>query len=440
VGRRKTLLVVIVLGLMALLLSPWTSAPVAVPEPAASPNEPSGPAPVATLPAEEEPAELKAAVVSDEPGFELLREQAESLRSRHPDINVEWIRIDPDWADLRSELRGYAREADVLLVPNERVRELAVGGSLLPVDAAFVGEALSEQFNALVSQVKWNGYVWGVPRDFDPYVIVWNKNVLDAIRTADSAALSPPLGLPQWQSLPRLLADKGLIASWLAIDGSDPLAFLAWLGAVTGGRQDALFDRTEESWNGQGFDQAMELLAGERVGLSLKKPDGSFWPAFAAGKYAAAVVRESAAAKGLSELPASASAVLSVDRSFWDSAFVWPSGMSFVVSSGTEHEEAARSWIAEMTEAANQLQNYEETGRLPVYRSLYDRLTGHPPDLASAGVRSFPNQPPLASEPGLSGQLERLGGLWKDWMEGRLSLEEWKRRWRSSLADAQAND
>jgi maltose-binding protein MalE len=442
VGLRKSLLIVVVLGLMVLFLSPWTSSPVPAPKPqAVTEDQAVKPLPVSDLAAETEPAELTVAAVIDEEGFKRLQAQNDSFRLRHPEIGVAWLRIDPDAPSLLSAIRDSVREADVLLLPNEWIRELAVGGYLLPADSAYVGEALSEQFSAVVSQMRWNGYLWGVPLDMDPYVLVWNRNVLEALRTEGGEPdLVPPLGAEQWQNLPKRMADKGLIASWLAIDENDPLAFLGWLGAVTGRREDALFDRTDDIWSDPALDRALSLLAEQRSGIAAVKPEGAFWSAFAARRYAAAVVRSSEALRGIAALPDSAAAALRIDRAAWESPFVWPAGSSFAVSSRTEHEDAARAWMAEMSEADKQLQNYEKSGKLPTLRTLYEGVAGIPVPIADAGSRSFPNQPSLAAEPDLPALFLRLGGLYSKWLAGDLTVEAWKEQWLASLADAKTYD
>lgn len=438
-ARRKTLLVIIILGLMALFLSPWTSAPIPKPELSSLPEPSAEPPVVPAAAAEESPADLTVAAVIDPDGFERLKRQSDDYQTRHPEVSVQWTRIDPASATLAGDIREGIETSDLMLVPNEWVRDLAVGGELQPVDSAFVGDALSEQFGAVIGQMKWNGYLWGVPRDIDPYVLLWNKNVLESLRS-DAGSVSPPLGLEQWESLPQRMADKGLIASWLAIDGSDPLALLAWLGQAAGRRQDALFVRSDDIWSSDAFDRALKLLDEQRAGIADAGAETDLWPAFAAGRYAAVVARNSEAERALATLPDSARSAIMIDRSVWESAFVWPNGTSFVLSSRSSQEEAAKRWLTEMTSTGSQIENHKEGGLLPVSRSAYDLLEGSEAALASAPASSFPNASPLTAEPGVPERLSRLGALWSDWFQGRLTAREWKEQWLESLADAKAND
>ncbi|CAM4040804.1 extracellular solute-binding protein [Cohnella lubricantis] len=433
-ARRKTLLVLIILGLMALFLSPWTAAPLPEPEPSSPPEQPYEPLSVTAAAEEESPADLSIAAVIDQAGFNQLRSQSGEYQTRHPDVSVRWTRIDPASATLAGDIQAGIEASDMALVPNEWVRDLAVSGELQPVDSAFNGDALSEQFGAVIAQMKWNGYLWGVPRGLDPYVLLWNKNVLSLLQS-DTAAFAPPLSLEQWEVLPQLMAEKGLIASWLAIDSADPLAILAWLGEATGQGQDELLDRSSDIWSSDAFDRALNLLDEQRAGIADSRGNADFWDAFAAGQYAAAIAKGSAAKQALADLPVAARSGIAIDRSIWETSFVWPNGTSFVLSSHSEQEEAAMRWVAEMTASGSQLDNYEEEGLLPVSRSIYGRLAGDEGILASSAASLFPNQAPLAAEPGLPIRIARLGAMWSDWYQGRLPTGEWKERWLGSLAD-----
>ncbi|THF75614.1 extracellular solute-binding protein [Cohnella fermenti] len=442
--RPKTLLVIVLLGLIVLFVSPLATSPSPLSLPYSVPEEPDLLPVLAPVDPFSEPAELVVAIVSDEEGYEVLRRQDEQYRLAHAELTVKWLRVEPGDADTEEKRLDLANQADILLIPNEWVRRLAVAGKLSPVDGAFVGEALSEQFDALISQLDWNGYHWGVPLEFDPYILVWNRNVLEAIKTEEDP-LGLPLRLDQWQSLPQKLRDAGLVSQWLAIDRQEPQALLAWLGAVTGEREDVLFEAQEETWEQSGMEAALALLAQEQEGVAWESPekDESFWPAFAAGRYAAAIVRESEAEGALKELPEASAAAIKLDFGSWSSEFVWPGGSSFVLSSGSANKDAALEWIAGITSEDNQWQNYVATGRLPVYRSLYEGGGSDGPDVSVSIAQRFPNQTTVSAEPGMAFRFGLLRSLWTGFMEGSVTLDEWKERWERSrglFAEPESDD
>jgi len=442
--RPKTLLVILLLGLMVLFVSPLATSPYSVSIPSAVPEEPDAVPVLTPVDTSAVPAELVVSAVIDEKGFELLQKQDEEYRRMHPELTISWNRIDPASADTEEERLALADQADILLVPNEWIRRLAVAGKLSPVDAAFVGEALSEQFDALISQMNWNLYLWGVPREFDPYVLVWNRNVLEAVKT-ETDGMELPLNPEQWQSLPQKLRDAGLVSNWLAIDRQDPFALLAWLGAVTGEREDALFEAEEDLWGDSPLEPSLSLLAKEQAGVAWLEPakDASFWPAFAAGRYAAAIVRNSEAERALRELPEASAAALKIDRVSWNSAFVWPGGSSFALASGSANKEAALGWITEMTSEDNQWENYLATDKLPVYRSLFEGGKDVRPPVSVAVAGRFPNQTTTSTEPEVPSRASLLKSLWEEWLEGGITLPEWRDSWEDSrglLAEPESDD
>lgn len=428
---------------MVLFVSPLASSPSSGTVPTAVPEEPDSVPVFQPVDTDSLPAELTVSAVIDEEGYGLLMKQGERYQESHPELEIHWNRIEPEDADTDQEWLAIADQADVVLVPNEWIRLLAVSGKLSPVDTAFVGEAQSEQFDALISQVKWNLYLWGVPKDFDPYVLVWNRNVLEAVRS-ETDGMELPLKPEQWQSLPQKLRDAGLVSNWLAIDRKDPYALLAWLGAVTGEREDVLFEADAKTWGERPLEAALTLLAQEQAGIASAGPseDPGFWPAFAAGRYAAAIVRNSEAEQAFRELPDSSSAALKIDRESWNSAFVWPGGTSFGLSSGSNNKEAAIGLIAEMTSEDNQWQNYLATDRLPVYRSLYEGSKDMLP-VSVAVAQRFPNQATVSVEPGIPSRASLLKSLWSKWLAGGITLPDWRARWEASaglLAELESDD
>ncbi|MFD2333896.1 extracellular solute-binding protein [Cohnella sp. GCM10020058] len=433
--RRKYVVVLMLLMLAVLLTSPWASAP----EPDLTPDTaPEGQETIEEEPVfAEEHADLAVKIIQDEDTYRLLARQSAAFERDHPDIRVNLERIDPDdAADLLDNWHTSEEGADVALIPSLWVKRLAVSGMLLPADAAFEGDALSEQFEAVAAPLKWNGYMWGVPHHMDPYVVVWNRARLSAAARQDGSVLSLPLGAEDWATLGTEMASEGS-RPWLAIDERDSAALLTWLGASTGIRPDLLLGDSNGPW---GAGPAATMLDTLRGSIGLRVPDrgASFWQAMASGQYAAAVVRLSVAEKGIAGLGADAAAGLAIDRSGWDKAYAFDGGASFVIGAGTQGESAAKSWIAAMTEAQLQLDNFDEAGYLPVYRSAYaDRHTL--PVLTGRGAQQYPNWAPHAG-PEWPLLMNKIAIYWADWRQGRLALADWPARWSGLLADLQLHD
>ncbi|WP_164472623.1 extracellular solute-binding protein [Cohnella candidum] len=437
-ARRKIALIFLPLFLFALILSPWASAP--VPEASSPPRPAAGQTEEPALPAiaEEEPVRLRVAAALNEEEFEYFRKTIERQSYQLPDVTVELERTPPEEAFAAfGQASRIGEAADVMLVDNEWVKTFASSGYLMPADGAFVGEALAEQFDAVAAPLKWNGYIWAVPRDFDPYVLVWN---LAALRTVTGESATPPQDLAQWSDLAaksRALQDP---VRWLAIDGGDPFALLAWVQAVSGQRTDTLWSENGNPWSGTPRGEAMALLEREREGAAFGNGSRAIAETLAAGSVVSAILPYSVARKLTSEREGAGSVILQMDRAAWKQPYAWPRGRSFVISSRTKAEDAARRWIAAMTDASVQTDNLSTNGKLPVYRSAYRSGSSVSSLFPGNSSSSFPYRSPVDFGPELPARLQELQKLWREFTSGTIGLEQWIGRWREASADFQLDD
>ncbi len=458
VARRKIALILILVGMMVLILSPWkepSRVQTAIPAVAVPQTEPA----FVSEPVElAKPARLSVAVAMEEEAFQALAEQNVDFRKRHRDITVTLTRVDPDNAYRYFRRASEMEEAaDVMLLNSEWVSEFAASGYLLPVEAAFVGKAEAEQFDALIAPVKWNDYKWGVPLDFDPYVLVWNETLLEqwlgsgvslpltieqwgAVATKSAETFDNPVFLDEQQDSDASRPSSGPIG-WLSIDPNDPYALLSWLENAAGVRTDTLWTDGGESWAATPLGNALELFEAYRPGVRYASSAATVWDQLYDGETLVAVVPYSTAMGLMDDDDSHPSIQLKLDHSSWKLPYVWPRGMSYVLSSGTTVEEAAMTWISEMTDASIQSANEKRLDRLPVYRSIYDSDTGKLSNLLpSRGGQAFPNQAASMGGPELTGRLLQLKSLWQQFAAGQLSIDDWKRSWSESLSDFKRND
>jgi ABC-type glycerol-3-phosphate transport system substrate-binding protein len=435
VASRKSALVFLLLCIMVVILSPWADAP--SPSTAIVPV-PEGEGLATAKPViAEEFSRLSVEVALEEPEFKELLLRNDDFVRMHPDISVEMRRIDPKQAYSSYKQASQMDEsADVILLSNEWVKEFAASGYLLPADAAFVGKAMTEQFDALIAPLKWNGYLWGVPRDMDPYVLVWNTGMLHEWLGQD---VTLPLTIEQWAALTAKSAEMQGAASWLTIDRNDPLAFLAWLENVADERSDGLWTAGSKPWEGTTFEQALSLLDQQRAGVQFIDAAMEAKRYLNDGTTLAAIIPYSMAAPWVADQQFGTNTKLELDHQSWKLPYVWPRGSSFAISSNTENEEAAYKWIAEMTDAPVQLENMEVHYRLPVYRSLYDSDRRLSNLLPGRNGQTFPNQTPLAMGPDITSRLDQLGSLWGKLAVGTMTLDDWKKEWNESNLTIQNN-
>lgn len=433
VARSKSALVFLLLCMMVLILSPWPDAP--------SPSSPI--VPVSEGQALEtiqpiiaqEISDITVEVALEESEFSILVDQNDAFVRRHPDIAVKLLRTDPvkAYSSFKRALQ-MEESADVMLLSNDWVKEFAVSGYLLPADAAFVGKALAEQFDALTAPLKWNGYLWGAPLSMDPYVLVWNKGLLQEWLGEDVVL---PLTIEQWTALAEHSAqlEAEVPISWLTLDRNDPLALLAWLENTSSERSDGLWVKGSQPWEGTIFERGLGLLDLHRSGVDFAMVEGEGERLLKEKQTIAAVVPYSAAAVLVNGPRLVDEPKLEIDHLSWKLPYIWPRGSSYSISSRTEAVDAAHTWISEMTDVSIQLQNYEEWNRLPVYRSLYDSDRQLSNLLPGRSGQAFPNQAPLAMGPELPARLDRLQQLWRKLASAEITLEDWKEQWAELFAD-----
>jgi ABC-type glycerol-3-phosphate transport system substrate-binding protein len=437
VARRKSAFLFLLFVLMVLILSPWAAAP--VPQVPADPVEPQSAASAAPPPVIKESVRLSAALAMGEEEFAAVQRLNEEMSFRYPDVTVELERIPSEEAfEVFRKASQLGDVWDVMLLENEWVKSFAASGYLMPADGAFEGEALSEQFDAIAAPLKWNGYIWAVPRDIDPYVVVWNRGVVGKILGSEAA--EAPQNTEEWALLAAKSQEGEQAGGWLAIDRREPQALLAWLQTVSGHPTDKLWDKGVSAWNGTPAGAALTLLDKHRAGVLLEPGVWEIEHQLSAGRTAAAVLPYSAARKWEVAHSDAGKGLMSIDMSAWKQASVWPRGRSFAISSRTEEEDAARRWIAAMTGPSVQQENLAVFGKLPVYRSLYRNGSlpaGFFPETASS---SFPYRAQAEYGPELPLRLSRLGALWTEWGAGTGGMEEWVRRWPETSADFELND
>ncbi len=252
--------------------------------------------------------------------------------------------------------RGEA--ADIMLLDNSWVRPFAVRGYLQSADNAMSGDTLTDQLAGLLDPLKWNGYLWGVPKDVNPYLVVWNGALL-----SQAGLKAPPGDWPSYQEAAAKLIEinaETRILNWSAGDLRQQLVWLANFQTDPAGLIN-LFKFNEAQINQLKWIQSM----GSHVSRINAESSAELNEAFLANKLLAAVLPWETFekfSKGVQDM-------LMIDRNHIP--FPWLNGHSYVMSSSTLAEEEAILWIQEMTGIQNQQKNYDRFAKLPASASLY---------------------------------------------------------------------
>lgn len=114
--------------------------------------------------------------------------------------------------------------ADIMLLHNEWVMPFAVRGYLKPVDSKLANEGMPQHANGWLEPLKWNGYLWGVLYDINPYVLLWNKSML-----AEAGTSEVPQDWESFLALVQILSEGEKEATLLNLSLDDIEQLLVWL-------------------------------------------------------------------------------------------------------------------------------------------------------------------------------------------------------------------
>lgn len=213
------------------------------------------------LPEGDKPLHVAVSLSSSE--FRVMQTLSEQFGKQHAHVVVHLENTPAsEWND-RLEHSLYQREAtDILLLDNVRIGEFASAGLLLPLDDVFKQDERGGYLPQVLDQAKWNGYVWAVPKEVDPYVFVLNP---DALREAGLSGM--PGTTEEIVNWSRILQNRYGIGVYVNPD--DPLA-ISSLYAVMGDDLDRLFSSPEDHAGIPG-DEALANEGSRKTGRKFRR-------------------------------------------------------------------------------------------------------------------------------------------------------------------------
>ena len=298
--------------------------------------------------------------------FTGVKQLSKQVEDANPDIHIKLINYPQSEAfSLIQKTLQLGNPPDVLLLDNTWINQFASSGYLQNMDDYFTNEEVNQQLNAVMSQVKWNGYIWAIPKDVNPYIVVYNKNiVLDT--------LSPVTGDHLLADNQNLLKNKS--SNGVYINTEDPFAFisLVWSlgGEWTQGKPVPYLIKSK-------FDtQRLASFFGFRKDSSkLEKTiwNDDPWKQLQEGKIPMMIAAFSDYwahdDQDLGFMPMLDSKTNSGG---------WLLGRSYVVTSRSKHAQEALQWINEMKSADYLAKMWTQFGSIPALQAQYQAaITGN---------------------------------------------------------------
>jgi len=382
-------------------------------------------------------AKLRVGLAVTEEEFQYWQQMNEQFMEQHPKMHVELTNYAEQ--DART---GWIREAqvgssnDLLLMDNTMIREFVVAGYLSPLDDLFTGLSLADHLEALTDPLKWNGYIWGLPIDCDPVMIVWQAELL---RSA-GGGIAPT----DWNAFKAMVTklkslDPALQA--LSIGSAEGSRILTWLGAFN--NSDALGKETSIANLAALGSQAITQLQfwAEQVagGAPVLSEDRNTWMNKVKSRQVLAAVMPWSEYR---TIPPAERKLLQLSDP--RNPLSWAGGRSLVLTSQSAEADAAKRWIEAMSAPDAQLLRYNKWGKLPARKSLYNgslfeltRNDAPPPD----ELLSLLEKPLFTPDPGWTVKWEQWLEVWRGVQQGMVidleAVNKFVARWNSKQ---QSND
>lgn len=375
---------------------------------------------------------LTAAIAVTSNEYRMIQQLTRAFHEQKHDLRIHIQNVNDDMYEWIMSTVRLGEAPDIMLLENEWVYEMAAAGMLLPVDEVFKREEHAEHFSQVMAQLRWNGYTWAVPKEVDPYVLVWNTKMIE------------DLGMDAPESRDQMVAvlDRYQMEDRIGIftDVKDFYAVVSLYSLLQEGEENTKIEREllgQEVSFEQEEEEAMEnnrwshLV--ERWMEEWEQLNENPWQAMKEERIIMMIAPFSEYGKqaddSLQFIPLQA---LNSSEEEDNSYIGLLKGKSFAISASTSYKKEALEWITYMTTGDAQLQMLQAGSSIPVrsHTSQLDALLHFPFhgklwDAIELGV-TFPAHPRLPKLVRDFHQLKDFEQLEKDTIDEFLNtINQW---------------
>lgn len=262
---------------------------------------------------------------------------------------------------------------DLMLLNNDWVNEFAALGYLQPVDDWLGSDQHMQRVNPVLDQVKWNGYMWAIPKDIDPYILAWNK-----VRAEELSQGDPPGTAEQLLDWNLRGGDPEEGGYGVYYDPADPYSMLALLSAVgvpspqgenplARMEEQATLTALESFYYPEGRGEDSETPARP----PLHDMEGDPWEKLKEGKLSAMITTMSEYKLHADPESIQLSALPMVTEENGAVTGTWLKGRSYAISSQSGNNPAAIALLKELTTMDAEMNLWTEAKVLPAMVTAY---------------------------------------------------------------------
>ncbi|WP_339306735.1 ABC transporter substrate-binding protein [Paenibacillus sp. FSL R5-0519] len=274
-----------------------------------------------------------------------------NLRNEKPDTYKRVL-------DLEFSL---GENGDVVLLDSEEVQYYAQKGYLYPLNGTTLSKSLGDTVVGLRGMTEWNGYQWGMPFDFDPYILAAKSSFL---KRAGMESL--PHNKDQWVKLTQQANAEGI--PLITMNINDMYGTNAWLNHLEPRMAPDQVNQTQLDSQPGDLQQGIQLMNHIQPHIMVQ----STYPLFSSTADETNIpMIVSLLSQLLSADQASTVHKDSLEHISFESLET-VSSRSLVITSGSVEAEEASRWIEGMTSATSQLKWYQQVNRLPAKQQELD--------------------------------------------------------------------
>lgn len=269
------------------------------------------------------------------------------------EIEIHNIEPNDEYKTLSDNFR-LGESSDIILLDNQLVQSIAMQGYLRPITGNDPSGTAAEPFSSLLRMSEWNGYRWAVPLDIDPYVYAENR-----MDDPTAAPLQSNSTYDEWITRMNTWSEADAKPFYLDVD--DPLAYASWL------KFQGVLSEVTRLLNAEEFDDELRSRVID-IQTLVTFIETEFRDSEGELQWHAGIVK-------LSDLlPDYREDIASYINNDVESQALAVTGRSFALSSRTAQTEKATEWIKAMTSPESARIWFERSGKLPIYKSLYEEL------------------------------------------------------------------
>lgn len=310
---------------------------------------------------EDHHAPLEIVVSMSETDFQSFQRMADEVAdSQHVEINLR--NLEPDtYKRVLDNQFSVGESGDIILLDSAEVQYHAKKGHLYPLNGTTLSKSLGETVVGLREMTEWNGYQWGMPFDFDPYVIAARSSFLDE---AGLGAL--PESKEQWIKLVQQAAQDR--TDLIRINLNDLHAVSAWLNQFEPGMAPDKIKKAQTSSQMEAYQQVIQLLDQLQPHITVESINPTLSASDDQTDAPMVVTLLSRLLSGNQGMAGEQSSMERIALSKLE-----PLGSrSLVIAAGSLEAEEASRWIEGMTSSSVQSEWYRQANYLPAKQQELD--------------------------------------------------------------------